>query len=354
MTVPMENIVGGAKSDQMVGGHRGLGMLYNVMNDPFRNAGRGRAKNYKAEAKLEQYRSQLRREEAAHAANIDHGQHVEMFKDDGFLQQAIRHSTVGGEYDENGEQVGTFVGKDSTTGGNPWGEGPTSSSADPQVAEDHKPATAEETQQQQEDLGVVQTPVQPTPQAPTRRVASSVMSGQFKNLKWGGADQIVPPSRIPPVKKPEDQPQAQEDSPQEETPQDTDTIQIGGSGQTFIPVVHDLRGPSVRRNPVTGKMEAIPERARLKEENDKVAAGAKDRRARDLAAVNAKHRERTGVDMPQAEQDKFLSTPESTLTLPTPMSSEYDEHRAAGEEGFDQPSPIETIKDSSTTAKPSA
>jgi len=32
MTVPLENITGSAKSNQMVGGHQGLGMVSNLLN----------------------------------------------------------------------------------------------------------------------------------------------------------------------------------------------------------------------------------------------------------------------------------------------------------------------------------
>jgi len=314
MTIPLNNIQGSADSNQMVGGHRGLGMLFNVMDNGRKNRGR-KGVNLKDQAKLMQYQSQLKREELAHAANIDHGQKTETFKDGGFLQQGIRHSTVGIEYDEDGNPAGSFVGQDSTSGSSPWGAGNAQGdgqSEDAQTSEQPSEQTSEQTSG-----------------PATRRVATQVMSGKAHDIQWGGSQQISPQFNLPAL------------SPQ--GPAEPAPTQSGQGTSTFIPLLNDLRGALSQRNPETGEMEAIPGRADLKAQNDRTAASAKEKRIAELEQVREHHRQRTGVDIPQDQQDEFINNPPKPIMMPTDMSKEYDRHRQAGEPGFDRPSSLETI-----------
>jgi hypothetical protein len=354
MTVPMENIVGAANSDQMVGGHRGLGMLNNVINDPFRKLGRG-GTSAKQQAKLMQYQSQLNREELAHKANVTHGEHIEMTKEGGFADELAKRMEYGVELDENGSPVDTYRGRRGPQ------QSPTS-----QTGDFNSPEQQQRVQTRQVALGGASARYK-TSTGSELGVGDWRMSGQF-----GGGSPQGPqapqgpqgPQEIPTYpptpggsgpKEITSGPAEENDIPDAEIIEDDvqagdrpgtsgpSVFSGGGGTSTFVPVLHDLRGAFTQQNLETGELEAIPGRKELKEQNDRTAATARERRVRELEQLKKDHLERTGVDMPQSAQDEYLTRTPEAIKSPTAMSKEYDRRRQAGEPGFDRPGPLETI-----------
>jgi hypothetical protein len=262
--------------------------------------------------KMAQYESQLRREELAHRANINHGELIEQTKEGGFIDEAMKRTEYG--HDDQGRP---YRGRPSSQSGAPAQEG----------------GPGADTPEEQASMGV-QTSYFPAGGAGTKMRTAA-----------GGGLEVTPwqmPSRQfsgDPVRdEPGDSSPEETDAPAEDTPK------AGEGTSTFIPLLSDLRGRTVDTDPETGKLIPVPGRAALKEQNDRTAASAKEKRIAELEQVRAHHLKRTGVDIPQDQQDEFLNNPPKPLMMPTDMSKEYDKRRQAGEPGFDQPSSLETIK----------
>jgi hypothetical protein len=292
MTVPMENIVGASSSDQMVGGHRGLGMLSNVLNDPFRKLGRG-GLSARQQAKMMRYQSQLSREELAHRANISHGELTEQTKEGGFIDEGMKRTEYG--FDDQGK---------------PYRGRPSSQSGAPAQAGGPGADTAEE----QASMGVQ------TSYFPAGGASAKVRTSAGGGLELGAWQM---PSR------------QFEGTPAEDTPaEDTPTEPFSGT-RTLIPNIFDNRGATVQANNDDGGFEAIPGRSDRVKHNAEARNRVEQANAFNVAEAQKSHMERTGTPMPD-DIALEVGSRQNVFNVPTAQSIEYDKQAAAGKPGFDR------------------
>lgn len=347
MTVPLNNIQGSADSNQMVGGHRGLGMIFNVM-DSSRKRNRGK-KDYKNEAKLMQYASQLRREELAHKANVTHGEKIEETKAGGFADELAKRMEFGVELDENGRPTSTYRGRRED---GPQ-QGPTS-----QTGDFNSPEQQQRVQTRQLPLGGTSYSYQTSTGAKGGIGAWQMpqIGGQFNGERPQGSEGPQqgpsgpgtitgnpPPKEITagPASEEDDIPDAEiiEDEPQAGVRPGTSSPSIfagkPGSGQrTLIPDLYDLRGPTVQTN-ADGGFEAIPGRAERAKHNATARKRVEAANAFNAAEAQRVHLERTGKPLPE-DVAASMGADQNVLTVPTAQSLQYDKQAAAGAPGFDR------------------
>lgn len=341
MTVPLNNIQGSVDSNQMVGGHRGLGMVFNVM-DQNRRRNRGK-KDYKNEAKLMQYGSQLRREELAHKANITHGEKTEETKVDGFADQLAKRMEYGVELDENGRPTDTYRGRRSE---DPE-QGPTS-----QTGDFNAPEQQQRVQTRQLALGGTSYSYKTSTGAGGQVGAwqmPTLGSRQFDGTPQGPQQVPGEPGQLGPGPKAITAGPAEEDDiPDAEIIEDD--VQAGdrpgtsspsmfsgkpGSGQrTLIPDIYDLRGPTVQTN-ADGRFEAIPGRADRAKHNATARKRVETANAFNASEAQRVHMERTGKPLPD-DVAASMGADQNVLTVPTAQSLQYDKQAAAGAPGFDR------------------